>query len=146
MSGANNAGQASANYYDLMKRGLVKPSEFKMFQQNLSDDFAMVKNNASQLEASFKEFTERTKGLNGRPLNAKQERLRASLVEGFANLNNAVLDINADTGHLGFVRTATEQDVKDGKAKNKGDALPGETRSLNQMNVLMFRTGFCISL
>ena len=139
MSGANNAGQASANYYDLMKRGLVKPSEFNMFQQNLSDDFTMVKNNASNLDLAFKDFAERTKGLNGKPLNSKQERLRASLVEGFANLNNAVLDVNGDTGNLGFVRTATEQDVIDGKAKKKGDALPGETKSLTQMNVLMFQ-------
>lgn len=127
MNGANAVAEKTTNMYDMVKRGLVKPADYALFRQNVSNGFKQVKANAASIDKEYQEFAKRSllneKGIT---TNAEKERWIANQLKSFANLKNASLVADDITGELSFVRL-----------DEKGKVIPGETKSLAQISSLL---------
>ena len=123
---AVNGGQKIANYnqdmYNLVQKGIVKPSEFTKFQNNVTANLKLVKANAQAYDQAFKLYTDRTQT----DKNAALERYQAGMLEGFASLNNLELDWDPMTGEAVNIRV-----------DNEGNPIPGESMTVQNMSVML---------
>jgi hypothetical protein len=123
MNGAQDGANKSVDFNNLVKRGLAKPSEYKMFLHNQKTGFDLLKKNATNFDVSFKEYSERTT----KDLNAPQEIWMAKQLEGFANINNLQVQTDPETGNVVQLRVDPVT----------GEPLTGESMSVQHMTLLM---------
>ena len=123
MNGAQDGANKSVDFNNLVKRGLAKPSEYKMFLHNQRTGFDLLKKNATNFDVSFKEYSERTT----KNLNAPQEIWMAKQLEGFANINNLQVQTDPETGNVVQLRVDPVT----------GEPLTGESMSVQHMTLLM---------
>lgn len=123
MNGGQDVANKALDIQNLVERGLMKPSDATMWQHNASKGFKQVKNNASNFDKVFSEYTKRTQ----EGTNSEVERDIAQSIEGFANMNNMVIQADAESGELMMLRTDP----------NTGAVIPGESMSVNRMSLLM---------
>lgn len=123
---AINGGQKIANYnqdmYNLVQKGIVKPSEYTKFTNNVTANLKLVKANAKAYDEAFKLYTDRTQTNQ----NAALERYQAGMLEGFASLNNLELDWDPMTGEAVNIRVDGE-----------GNPIPGESMTVQNMSVML---------
>ncbi len=123
---AINGGQKIANYnqdmYNLVQKGIVKPSEYTKFTNNVTANLKLVKANAKAYDEAFKLYTDRTQTNQ----NAALERYQAGMLEGFASLNNLELDWDPMTGEAVNIRVDDE-----------GNPIPGESMTVQNMSVML---------
>jgi len=128
-----NAGQDGANKLldmkNMMKRGLVKPSDVTMFQQNQLNGFNLLKKNMGNFDKTFQEYTARLQNnMEGSDLSqgAPAEQWLAKQLEGFANMNNVSVQTDPETGNVSMLRLNEDGTVdKDSSA------------TLNRLTLLM---------
>lgn len=123
MNGGQDVANKALDIQNLVERGLMKPSDATMWQHNASKGFKQVKNNASNFDKVFSEYTKRTQ----EGTNSEVERDIAQSIEGFANMNNMTLQADSETGEIMMLRTDPET----------GAVIPGESMSVNRMSLLM---------
>tara|TARA_R100000654_G_scaffold74818_1_gene110158 strand:- start:218 stop:2161 length:1944 start_codon:yes stop_codon:yes gene_type:complete len=123
-----NAGTDGANklldVQNLVKRGLMKPSEATMFKQNQLNGFNLLKKNMANFDKTFQNYTKRLQDGTGAPA----EQYLATLTEGFANLNNISVQTDPTTGNVSLLRI----DPKTGKPVKGGDSM-----TVNRLTLLM---------
>ena len=122
-----NGGQKIANYnqdmYNLVQKGIVKPSEFKMFQNNVDANLTLIKSNAQMYDKAFKAYTDRTQNKE----NAALEVYQAGLLEGFGSLNNLELEWDPMTGEAVNLRIDPQT----------GEPIEGESMTVQNMSVML---------
>jgi hypothetical protein len=106
---------------DQMRRGLLRPNDLMKFKSNQSAGWTQFKNNAEAWDGKFKEFATRT----NEGLNSSAERELAEMVSTFGNLKNMKF-LTDDDGNMAYARV-----------NEKGDILPGESVSANEMTNLL---------
>lgn len=123
---AINGGQKIANYnqdmYNLVQKGIIKPSEYTKFTNNVTANLKLVKANAKSYDDAFKLYTDRTQNNE----NAALERYQAGMLEGFASLNNLELDWDPMTGEAVNIRVDAD-----------GNPIPGESMTVQNMSVML---------
>ena len=126
--GANSMSEQLAAQYDLMTRGMIKPSEFGAAQQNVATGFKGIKSYADNFETQFDEFTKRSQiQENGETINSKEERHDAQLLLSFSNLNDKIFRASED----GIVSVLTVDD--------SGVPIEGQSATVQQLNALLFQ-------
>lgn len=122
-----NAGQDGANKLldvkNLVKRGLMKPSDGTMFQQNQLNGFNLLKKNMGAFDKTFQEYTERVQSGEGAPA----EQYLATLTEGFANLNDLSVQTDPETGNVSLLRLDAQGNPVEG----------GDSMTVNRLTLLM---------
>jgi len=122
-----NAGQDGANKLldvkNLVKRGLMKPSDATMFQQNQLNGFNLLKQNMGAFDKTFQEYTKRMQDGESAPA----EQYFATLTEGFANLNNISVQTDPETGNVSLLRLDENGDPVEG----------GDSMTVNRLTLLM---------
>ena len=128
-----NAGQDGANKLldmkNMMKRGLVKPADVTMFQQNQLNGFNLLKKNMGNFDKTFQEYTSRLQNnMEGSDLSqgAPAEQWLAKQLEGFANMNNVSVQTDPETGNVSMLRLN-----EDGTVDKNSSA------TLNRLTLLM---------
>ena len=128
-----NAGTDGANKLldmkNMMKRGLVKPSDVTLFQQKQLSGFTLLKKNMANFDNTFKEYTTRLQtNMEGSdlPEGAPGEQWLAKQLEGFANMNNISVQTDPETGNLSMLRLDEE-----------GEPIVGSSATLNRLTLLM---------
>jgi len=128
-----NAGQDGANKLldmkNMMKRGLVKPADVTMFQQNQLNGFNLLKKNMGNFDKTFQEYTTRLQeNMEGSDLSqgAPAEQWLAKQLEGFANMNNISVQTDPETGNVSMLRLN-----EDGTVDKNSSA------TLNRLTLLM---------
>jgi len=128
-----NAGQDGANKLldmkNMMKRGLVKPADVTMFQQNQLNGFNLLKKNMGNFDKTFQEYTTRLQeNMEGSDLSqgAPAEQWLAKQLEGFANMNNVSVQTDPETGNVSMLRLN-----EDGTVDKNSSA------TLNRLTLLM---------
>ena len=123
-----NAGTDGANklldVQNLVKRGLMKPSEATMFKQNQLNGFNLLKQNMANFDKTFQQYTQRMQDGKSAPA----EQYLATLTEGFANLNNISVQTDPTTGNVSLLRI----DPETGKPVEGGDSM-----TVNRLTLLM---------
>lgn len=128
-----NAGQDGANKLldmkNMMKRGLVKPADVTMFQQNQLNGFNLLKKNMGNFDKTFQEYTARLQNnMEGSDLSqgAPAEQWLAKQLEGFANMNNVSVQTDPETGNVSMLRL-----------KDDGTVDKNSSATLNRLTLLM---------
>lgn len=101
LEGSEWSKNALATQYDLMRRGLISPSEYKRFEQRTKDSFGALKGNLDNFAKHYDEATLRVQ--NGES-NIGEMAINGSL-SGLANLGQYELSGNPATGELCYVKT-----------------------------------------
>ena len=121
-----NAGQDGAqklmDIKNLVKRGIIKPSEATMFQQNQLNGFNLLKQNMSNFDKTFQEYTKRLQDGTGAP----GEEWLAKQLEGFASLNGKSVQTDPLTGKVSML-----------SLDENGKPIDGESMSLQRLTLLM---------
>ena len=122
-----NAGQDGANKLldvkNMVKRGLMKPSDATMFQQNQLNGFNLLKQNMGAFDKTFQEYTTRMQEGESGPA----EQYFATLTEGFANLNNISVQTDPETGNVSLLRLDENGEPVEG----------GDSMTVNRLTLLM---------
>ena len=124
LDASNDSANKLNDQANLMRRGLIKPHEMQKFKANQSSGWTQFKKNAEGWDGKFKEYTERMQG--DPPPGSGLEMQLAQSLEGFNNLKNLQFMSNAETGEMSYARL-----------DDKGDIIPGESVSINQMTNLL---------
>jgi hypothetical protein len=122
MNGGQDAANKNLDFYNLMKRGLVKPEDYEMFQHNQKTGFDLMKKNAANFDKKFQEYTARVQDGTGAP----GEEWIGKQLEGFAKLNNMVLESDPQTGNMVML-----------KLDENGEPIPGSSMSVQHMTLMM---------
>lgn len=122
MNGGQDAANKNLDFYNLMKRGLVKPEDYEMFQHNQKTGFDLMKKNAANFDKKFQEYTQRVQDGTGAP----GEEWIGKQLEGFAKLNNMVLESDPETGNMVML-----------KLDENGEPIPGSSMSVQHMTLMM---------
>ena len=122
MNGGQDAANKNLDFYNLMKRGLVKPEDYEMFQHNQKTGFDLMKKNAANFDKKFQEYTKRVQDGTGAP----GEEWIGKQLEGFAKLNNMVLESDPETGNMVML-----------KLDENGEPIPGSSMSVQHMTLMM---------
>lgn len=122
MNGGQDAANKNLDFYNLMKRGLVKPEDYEMFQHNQKTGFDLMKKNAANFDKKFQEYTKRVQDGTGAP----GEEWIGKQLEGFAKLNNMVLESDPQTGNMVML-----------KLDENGEPIPGSSMSVQHMTLMM---------
>ena len=121
-----NAGQDGAqklmDIKNLVKRGIIKPSEATMFQQNQLNGFNLLKQNMGNFDKTFQEYTKRLQDGTGAP----GEEWLAKQLEGFASLNGKSVQTDPLTGKVSML-----------SLDENGKPIDGESMSLQRLTLLM---------
>lgn len=124
---SNEAGNFVQMQNDLMRRGLISPSEFLQSTQQISDNFSQLKTATKGWDAHYKQAMARleTDPKTGKPTANALEQFINEGMAGFGNLANLDLVVNPTTGTMSFVK--------------KGDDFddPANHQSLNTINARM---------
>tara|TARA_R110000824_G_scaffold20918_6_gene78467 strand:- start:93 stop:1949 length:1857 start_codon:yes stop_codon:yes gene_type:complete len=123
MNGYQDAANKTTDIQNLVRRGLMKPSEAKLFRHNTMTGMNLLKKNAVQYDVSFKDYTERLASGEG----AAGEEWGAGELEGFANINDLQVQTDPVTGNVVQLRVDPET----------GEPIPGESLSVQHMTVLL---------
>ena len=128
-TGVLSIGEQLASQYNLLKRGLVKESEFSLTQNNASAGFKSIKSYADAYNERMNKFTERrkTKLENGEPLSSAEEAYDVETLLMFNNLNNKKLASDR-TGNLS-VLTFDED----------GKTIEGKSATVQQLEGLLYQ-------
>ena len=112
---------------DLMRRGLISPSEFLQSTQQLSDNFTQLKTATKGWDAHYKTAMSRLEKdpTTGLPTANALEQFINEGMAGFGNLANLDLIVNPTTGTLSFLK----------KGADEND--PANHQSLNTINARM---------
>jgi len=112
---------------DLMRRGLINPSEFLQSTQQLSDNFTQLKTATKGWDAHYKTAMSRLEKdpKTGLPTANAMEQFINEGMAGFGNLANLDLIVNPTTGTLSFLK----------KGADEND--PANHQSLNTINARM---------
>ena len=123
MNGYQDAANKTTDIQNLVRRGLMKPSEAKLFRHNTMTGMNLLKKNAVQYDVSFKDYTERLASGEG----AAGEEWGAGELEGFANINDLQVQTDPVTGNVVQLRVDPKT----------GEPIPGESLSVQHMTVLL---------
>tara|TARA_R110000803_G_scaffold164313_2_gene228045 strand:+ start:53 stop:1990 length:1938 start_codon:yes stop_codon:yes gene_type:complete len=123
MNGYQDAANKTTDIQNLVRRGLMKPSEAKLFRHNTMTGMNLLKKNAVQYDVSFKDYEERLASGKG----AAGEEWGAGELEGFANINNLQVQTDPVTGNVVQLRVDPKT----------GEPIPGESLSVQHMTVLL---------
>ena len=123
MNGGQDAANKNLDFYNLMKRGLVKPEDYEMFQHNQKTGFDLMKKNAANFDKKFQEYTARVQDGTGAP----GEEWIGKQLEGFAKLNNMQLESDPQTGNMVMLKIDPQT----------GEPIPGSSMSVQHMTLMM---------
>tara|TARA_R100000278_G_scaffold28063_3_gene25519 strand:- start:26672 stop:28522 length:1851 start_codon:yes stop_codon:yes gene_type:complete len=123
MNGGQDAANKNLDFYNLMKRGLVKPEDYEMFKHNQKTGFDLMKKNAANFDKKFQEYTQRVQDGTGAP----GEEWIGKQLEGFAKLNNMQLESDPETGNMVMLKIDPET----------GEPIPGSSMSVQHMTLMM---------
>ncbi|QDP54094.1 MAG: hypothetical protein GOVbin1629_30 [Prokaryotic dsDNA virus sp.] len=126
------AGNYIQSQNDLMRRGLISPSEFLQNTQNVQDNFKNVKNAFAKFDKDFQNAQLRVQ--NNESNIAEQYEMEG--IAGFGNLANMDYYVNPTTGTLSFVKK--QFDPETGEPIPMTDeylADPANHLSMNTINV-----------
>jgi len=124
---SNEAGNFVQMQNDLMRRGLISPSEFLQSTQQISDNFSQLKTATKGWDAHYKQAMARleTDPKTGKPTANALEQFINEGMAGFGNLANLDLVVNPTTGTMSFVKKGEDFDD------------PANHQSLNTINARM---------
>ena len=103
LEGSEWAKNAMSVQMDLVRRGLITPSENKRYQQRVSDSFSSLKGNLNNFAAHYDEAATRTQ----EGVSVIGEQAINNTTAGLANLGQYELSGNPATGELHYVHTGT---------------------------------------
>ena len=109
LEGSEWSKNALATQYDLMRRGLISPSEYKRFEQRTKDSFGALKGNLDNFAKHYDEANLRVQ--NGES-NIGEMAVNGSL-SGLANLGEYELSGNPATGELCYVKTGINPETEE---------------------------------
>jgi hypothetical protein len=104
LEGSEWSKNALSEQFDLMRRGLITPSEYKRFEQRSKDSFSSLKGNLDNFAAHYDEANLRVQ--NGES-NIGEMAVNAS-ISGLANLGEYELSGNPATGELCYIKTGND--------------------------------------
>ena len=103
LEGSEWAKNALSTQFDLVRRGLITPAEYKRYEQRTMDSFSSLKGNLDKFAAHYDEAAQReSEGI----ANINEQFTNDSLA-GLANLSQYELQGNAATGELYYLKTGT---------------------------------------
>ena len=118
----------------LMKRGLLKPSDFMQSKQKVSDSFTQLKSALGKFDAEYKEGQERMNSqVPGEQSNVMEQGIKLGM-SGLAGLSQWDFAGNPATGDMNFVKKGTD-------ASN-----PANLMSLNSINQRLTQKSDYVSL
>ena len=104
LEGSEWAKNALSTQFDLVRRGLITPAEYKRYEQRTMDSFSSLKGNLDKFAAHYDEAAQReTEGI----ANINEQFTNDSLA-GLANLSQYELQGNAATGELYYLKTGND--------------------------------------
>lgn len=104
LEGSEWSKNALSEQYDLMRRGLITPSEYKRYEQRTKDSFGALKGNLDNFSKHYEEAALRVQ--NGES-NIGEAAVNNSL-SGLANLGQYELSGNPATGELCYIKTGND--------------------------------------
>jgi len=104
LEGSEWSKNALSEQYDLMRRGLITPSEYKRYEQRTKDSFGALKGNLDNFAKHYEEAALRVQ--NGES-NIGEAAVNNSL-SGLANLGQYELSGNPATGELCYIKTGND--------------------------------------
>ena len=127
---SHEAGNFIQTQNDLMRRGLISPSEFLQTSQNVSDNFKNMKNAFSKFDKDFQNAELRTQ--NGESNIMEQYEMMG--IAGFGNLANLEYYVNPTTGTVSFVKKQFGEDGQPIEMTDEYLKDPANHLSLNTVN------------
>ena len=128
---SSESGNFIQSQNDLMRRGLISPSEFLQTSQNVSDQFKNVKNAFSKFDKDFQNAQLRVQ--NNESNIAEQYEMEG--IAGFGNLANMDYYVNPTTGTVSFVKKQFGDDGQPIPMTDEYLADPANHLSMNTINV-----------
>lgn len=107
LEGSEWSKNALSTQFDLMRRGLITPSEYKRFEQRSKDSFSSLKGNLDNFATHYDEASLRVQ--NGES-NIGEVAVNAS-ISGLANLGEYELSGNPATGELCYIKTGVNPET-----------------------------------
>lgn len=121
---SDNTKQYLLQVNKLLKAGVLKPKDYTLIMQNIKEDTKSVFDNAKNWQTAYAKILERNKNSTG----SKAELDLAADVAAFGKFKDMQFMITPTTG-----RVSAAQFTNDGK----GNITKGNTKSMQQLNVLM---------
>lgn len=121
---ADNSKQYLLQVNKLLKAGVLKPKDYTLIMQNIQEDTKSLFDNAKNWQDAYAKILERNKNSTG----SKAELDLASDVAAFGKFKNLNLMINPTTGRVSGAQMTTGPN---------GEQIKGDTKSMQQLNVLM---------
>jgi len=121
---SDNTKQYLLQVNKLLKAGVLKPKDYTLIMQNIKEDTKSVFDNAKNWQTAYAKILERNKNSTG----SKAELDLAADVAAFGKFKDMQFMITPTTG-----RVSAAQFTKDGE----GNITKGDTKSMQQLNVLM---------
>ncbi len=134
LQGSQWGSEFLASQNALMKRGLLKPSDFMQSKQKVSDSFTQLKSALGKFDAEYKEGQERMNSqVPGEQSNVLEQGIKLGM-SGIAGLSQWDFAGNPATGDMNFVKKGTD-------ASN-----PANLMSLNSINQRLTQRSDYVSL
>jgi hypothetical protein len=134
LQGSQWGSEFLASQNTLMKRGLLKPSDFMQSKQKVSDSFTQLKSALGKFDAEYKEGQERMNSqVPGEQSNVLEQGIKLGM-SGVAGLSQWDFAGNPATGDMNFVKKGTD-------ASN-----PANLMSLNSINQRLTQRSDYVSL
>jgi hypothetical protein len=121
---ADNQKQYLLQVNKLLKAGILKPKDYTLINQNLAEDTKALFSNAKNWQDAYGKILERNKNNTG----SKAELDISSDVAAFGKFKDLQFMINPTTGRINGAQMT--------KGPN-GELIKGDTKSMQQLNVLM---------
>jgi hypothetical protein len=109
LEGSEWSKNALSTQFDLMRRGLITPSEYKRFEQRSKDSFSSLKGNLDNFATHYDEASLRVQ--NGES-NIGEMAVNAS-ISGLANLGQYELSGNPATGELCYIKAGVNPETNE---------------------------------
>ena len=127
---SHEAGNFIQTQNDLMRRGLISPSEFLQTTQNISDNFKNMKNAFDKFDKDFQNAELRTQNDESNIM----EQYEMMGIAGFGNLANLEYYVNPTTGTVSFVKKQFDADGNPIEMTDEYLKDPANHLSLNTVN------------
>jgi hypothetical protein len=121
---ADNSKQYLLQVNKLLKAGVLQPKDYTLIMQNIQEDTKALFDNAKNWQTAYGKILERNKNNTG----SKAELDLAADVAAFGKFKNLNLMINPTTGRVSGAQMTTGPN---------GEQIKGDTKSMQQLNVLM---------
>lgn len=128
---SSESGNFIQSQNDLMRRGLISPSEFLQTTQNVADQFKNVKNAFTKFDKDFQNAQLRVQ--NNESNIAEQYEMEG--IAGFGNLANMDYYVNPTTGTVSFVKKQFDDSGQPIPMTDEYLSDPANHLSMNTINV-----------